>query len=116
VCASAQDFERFWEAYPVKAGREKALRHWRALMPDAALVRTMLAAIAEQQRSDRWLRGFAPDPWRWISDRGWEDQLPAAPKAKAAAPPVAREELEGQTRRQRERAAREKAESEGRKP
>ncbi len=70
-------FDRFWSAYPKKRNRGTAERAFKRLAPDDALLETLLAAIARQNRSDAWLADggkFIPHPGSWLNGRRWEDQ------------------------------------------
>jgi hypothetical protein len=74
---SEREFEAFWNAYPKKRGREKALRVWRRLNPSLAIVETILAAVARQALWPDWRREdgrYIPCPAKWLRGRRWEDQ------------------------------------------
>ena len=72
--AAAQDFDRFWEAYPRKAGKDDARRAYqRVNVP----VGVLLDAISVQKQSAQWQREggrFIPNPANWLNQRRWEDQ------------------------------------------
>jgi hypothetical protein len=70
-------FEQFWEVYPRKAGKKDARQVWSKLKPDAALLATILAAIASQKQSLEWQKEngqFIPYPATWLNGRRWEDE------------------------------------------
>ncbi|HLV18437.1 MAG TPA: helix-turn-helix domain-containing protein [Pseudomonas sp.] len=74
------DFAVFWEAYPRRRGKADALKAWKALKPDAALVEQILAAVGFARASPDWRRDggqFIPYPATWLRRRGWEDELEA---------------------------------------
>ncbi|WP_445005125.1 helix-turn-helix domain-containing protein [Halomonas mongoliensis] len=76
--ARMEDFAAFWSAYPRRRGKADALKVWRALKPDAALVEQILAALAFARASPDWRREggqFIPYPATWLRRRGWEDEL-----------------------------------------
>ena len=76
---------RFWQLYPKKKDKAKALQEWNRLKADRKLMKQMSAALRAQIASEEWQRdkGRAiPYPCRWLSHRRWEDELPEA------APPV----------------------------
>lgn len=77
-------FDRFWEAYPRKKGKEAARRAWDKLAPDLALCRVMSAALAEQKKSKDWTKDggqYIPYPATWLNGKRWQDELePAAPE------------------------------------
>lgn len=88
---SLDDFEKFWDAYPVKKSKGQAERTWQKLNPGHDLVDAMIRAIGEQTSERDILRKqgvFVPEwkhPGTWLSGRCWEDQ---ALSAAARSPPV----------------------------
>ena len=69
-------FGMFWEAYPVKAKKPKAMARFQKLKPDRSLVDRMLEAICRQKRSRAWRKDggqYIPHPATWLADRQWED-------------------------------------------
>lgn len=76
--ASRQRFDQFWEAYPSKVGKLAALKAWEKVKPDAALTETIIAAVTAQKGSDRWQRGYIPNPTTWLNQGRWSDVLPVA--------------------------------------
>ena len=74
-----EGFASFWEAYPRKEGRQKALEAFAAV--DAPLD-ILLSALAAQKKSKQWQKddgAFIPMPANWLKDRRWEDATaPAA--------------------------------------
>lgn len=80
VCESA-DFDRFWDAYPKKTGKSKALDRWRRLSPPLDAV---LKALEWQTTSEQWTREqgrFIPNPARYLEECRWEDK-PVVPDGK----------------------------------
>lgn len=71
----AENFDRFWEAYPRKVGKVKALA---AFQKVTAPVDILLSAIAEQKKSPQWQKDdgqFIPHPATWLNGKRWEDQI-----------------------------------------
>lgn len=70
----AEDFEKFWRAYPKKVGKQAARKAFhRAKAP----VESLLQAIAWQKRSDQWSRDggrYIPNPATWLNQGRWEDE------------------------------------------
>lgn len=69
-------FDRFWNAYPKKKGKEAARRAWKKLSPDMALCRVMAEALDRQRQSRDWQREegrYIPYPASWLNGRRWED-------------------------------------------
>lgn len=70
-------FDRFWEAYPRRQGKEAARKAWTKIRPDDALLAEMLSALERQRASDQWQRDggqFIPYPATWLNGRRWEDE------------------------------------------
>ena len=76
-------FARWYEHYPRKVARAKAVKAWEKLAPDEALQKTMIQAVEQQKCSPVWLKDngvYIPHPATWINWRHWEYQevkLPA---------------------------------------
>lgn len=73
----AAAFDRFWEAYPRRQGKEAARKAWAKMRPDEALLEDMLAALERQRASDQWCKDggrFIPLPATWLNGRRWEDE------------------------------------------
>ena len=73
-----QDFERFWEAYPRKMGKEEARK---AFQQVDVPVGVLLDAVSVQKKSAQWKKEggrYIPYPANWLNQRRWEDQ-PACP-------------------------------------
>jgi len=71
-------FEAFWNVFPSKVGKAKALESWQRINPDAALVATIMAGVERSQRSQRWKDGYIPNPATWLNQGRWDDELPMA--------------------------------------
>ena len=73
-----EEFEKFWSAYPRKAGsKQKAFEAFKKA--DVSLD-VLLAAIENQKQSAQWSKDngqFIPHPTTWLNGKRWEDQLPA---------------------------------------
>lgn len=75
----AAAFDRFWEAYPRRQGKEAARKAWEKLRPNEALLEDMLAALERQRASNQWCKDggrFIPLPATWLNGRRWEDEEP----------------------------------------
>jgi hypothetical protein len=66
-------FAEFWDQYPAKEGRAKALAEWLKLAPDERTVVRILRGLALWLASDRWAKGFIARPAKWLRARSWED-------------------------------------------
>lgn len=67
-------FDLFWQAYPVKTAKDRALKAWQKRSPDDALTTLMLAAIERQRQSRKWREGYIPNPATWLNDGRWQDE------------------------------------------
>ena len=70
-------FNKFWNAYPNKKGKDAAYRKFEALNPDECLLLTLLGAIENQKRSEDWRKDngqFIPHPATWLNQGRWKDQ------------------------------------------
>ena len=69
----AANFDRFWEAYPRKVGKVKALAAFQKVA-----VPVLLSAIEAQKKSHQWKKDngqFIPHPATWLNGKRWEDQV-----------------------------------------
>lgn len=79
-------FDSFWSAYPRKVAKQAALKAFKKLNPDEALLADMLAALDWQRTSDDWQRDggkFIPYPATWLNGHRWEDDPPNKPEEPA---------------------------------
>ena len=67
----AINFNKFWSLYPKKTGKQKCLSLWTKKKPPIEIV---LKAVAWQQRSEQWKKGFIPNPSTWLNEGRWEDE------------------------------------------
>lgn len=80
-------FERFWQAYPKKVGKEAAYKAFMKIR--GVSVETMLKAIETQRRSDQWRNDngrFIPNPATWLNQGRWEDELVQTERKAQAVP------------------------------
>lgn len=71
-------FDRFWKLYPKQRDRQKALKAWNKLKPNAALQETMLASLARHVASHDWRKDggqYIPHPTTWLNGQRWEDEV-----------------------------------------
>jgi uncharacterized protein YdaU (DUF1376 family) len=72
---TADRFEEFWAAYPVKKGRAEAEAKWRAKGYDA-MAGTIIADVKRRIAEDRqWRDGYIPHGSTYVNGRGWEDAV-----------------------------------------
>jgi uncharacterized protein YdaU (DUF1376 family) len=71
-------FDRLWESYPKKIGKDAAARAFAKRKPDEGLLARMLSAIAKQRQSDQWRKDggqFIPHLATWLNQGRWEDEV-----------------------------------------
>lgn len=83
---TTERFETFWTAYPRHEGRKDALRAFKKINPDHALLAVLLDAVTRWKLSRQWRDGFAPHASTWLNGERWTDQVPpdAAPSQPVA--------------------------------
>ena len=70
-------FERLWQAYPKKVGKDAAAKAFAKRKPDAQLVDDMLRAVERQKSSDQWRKDggqFVPHLATWLNQGRWMDE------------------------------------------
>lgn len=70
-------FDDFWSAYPKKKAKEDARKAWAKLKPDEALVKTIIADVEAQSRSEDWKKEkgkYIPYPATYLNGKRWEDE------------------------------------------
>lgn len=71
-------FALFWEQYPVKKGKQDALKAWRKLKPSGDLLDTIMAALKAQKASPDWQKDggkYIQHPATWLNGCRWEDEV-----------------------------------------
>jgi hypothetical protein len=72
-----QEFDRFWAAYPRKAGDKK--KAFQAYKKAGVELQVLLDAISRQKQSAQWQKAeYIPHPATWLNGRRWEDELTPA--------------------------------------
>ena len=77
---TAEDFDRFWQAYPRRVAKKEAQKAWQQMRPDPATVEAMLTALAWQVTQAQWQKGaeYIPHPATWLRGERWTDEPPAS--------------------------------------
>jgi len=78
VSEKEEQFNRLWQFFPKKVGKQAAKRWWLRREYTEAEVTTMIEALKQQARSKQWTQGYIPNPLTWLNRGGWEDQLEEA--------------------------------------
>lgn len=86
--AHADGFDAFWQVYPVKKGKQAALKAWARLKLTPEAVDAVLFKLRQQvERDDDWLRGFAPHPATYLNGARWNDEI-AQPRVRGGPAPA----------------------------
>ena len=81
-------FEMFWSAYPRHVNKQAALKAFKKINPDDAVMEIILREIERQSKSAQWTKDngqFIPHPATWLNGNRWEDELPAESGKKTVA-------------------------------
>lgn len=79
VDVSEKRFDRFWEEYPNKTGKQAARTAWRKIKPSEKLTCQMIDKLREMKKTAQWTREggrFVPNPATWLNQGRWEDEAP----------------------------------------
>lgn len=71
-------FDTFWQAYPKKIAKPKALLAWNKLKPTQDLLDKILNALQSQKQSENWIKDsgqFIPYPATYLNQYRWEDAV-----------------------------------------
>ncbi|HDO36665.1 MAG TPA: hypothetical protein ENH07_10295 [Nitrospirae bacterium] len=69
------DFESFWKNYPNKTGKKPTWEKWKRINSSRPPIETLLTALKNQKQSDKWQKGFIPNPLTWLNQARWEDEI-----------------------------------------
>lgn len=83
-------FSIFWNAYPKKVAKKKALESFKKIQPDNELMKVILKAIEEQKQTEQWRKDagkYIPMPVTWLNQERWNDEIaqPSQKELKGAA-------------------------------
>ena len=73
---SLQEFDIFWEKYPMKKGKTDAERHWHRIKP---VLSEVMAALELQKQEKEWLAQYKKfvSEWKhgstWVNQKCWRD-------------------------------------------
>lgn len=73
-------FDIFYKAYPKHKGKVAALKAFKKLKPDQALLDEILKALEWQKQQEEWKKDrgqFIPNPATYLNGRRWEDEKEA---------------------------------------
>ena len=70
-------FDAFWNAYPRKKDKAKAMQAWQKIKKEPDVLEKILSALEWQGRSDDWTKDggkFIPHPSTYLNGRRWDDE------------------------------------------
>ena len=75
-----QGFEKFWDMYPLKLGKDQAWEAWQQLRPDGD---EACRVLYQWNNSQRWAREggrFIPNPVKFLEERYFQQPPPEIPR------------------------------------
>lgn len=69
----SQSFEKFWSSYPTKVGKAAVKRAWERKKLSARLDE-ILAGLEKQRTTEKWTKGYIPNPLTFINQERWNDE------------------------------------------
>ena len=70
-----EGFDAFWKVYPKKRKKKAAREIWVRKVLSSMADRLVNDVVNRNQRDERWLGGFIPDPTTYLNQERWEDEL-----------------------------------------
>jgi Asp-tRNA(Asn)/Glu-tRNA(Gln) amidotransferase A subunit family amidase len=71
-------FPEFWDAYPRKVDRKKALAAWKTAIGDLGADPAQVVEVAARFAKEQWRLGteqrYIPLPATWLGDERWTDE------------------------------------------
>jgi hypothetical protein len=64
-------FYEFWNYYPKKVGKDKALQAWKKKKPN---VDDCIKALEWQKETEQWQKNIIPNPATYINEGRWKDE------------------------------------------
>ena len=77
LCPNSSDFDVFWNSYPKKVGKKKALQSW-TKAKDRPSIEIVLKSLEAQKKSDQWSKDggqYIPHPATWLNQGRWDDEI-----------------------------------------
>lgn len=71
-------FGKFWQTYPKKIAKKKALKEWTKLAPSPELTEKILKAVESAKQTSQWKKDggdFIPHPTTYLIQERWNDEL-----------------------------------------
>ena len=70
-------FEKFWEEYPRKVGKQTAREAWSEIAPNSSMFEKIIQSVKKAKTCYEWQKEdgrFIPHPVTWLKREGWEDE------------------------------------------
>lgn len=71
-------FEKFWQTYPNKKAKKKALEKWMRMEPSPELAEKIIAGVEAAKKTHQWKKDngdFIPHPTTYLNQERWNDEL-----------------------------------------
>ena len=68
-----EQFDEFWEMYPKKVAKGKCRTKWLKLPPRDR--QAILEDVPRRRETDRWRNGYVADPYTYLNQERWKDDL-----------------------------------------
>jgi len=75
---TAEGFEEFWEVYPKRRARLRALKAWEKLTMTDALLAQIISTVKKQKKTKEWTKDdgeWIPLPASWLNAGCWDDEV-----------------------------------------
>lgn len=67
----------FWDAYPRKVSKLKAMQIWKKIKPTEDTAQSIMEGLERAKRSSQWIKDggqFVPHPATWLNQERWNDE------------------------------------------
>jgi len=74
------DFKPFWEAWPKRVGKDKALKAWNKLSTEERY--SAMQALPSHKKQTAWTKDngqYIPHPATWLNGKRWQDEIGIKP-------------------------------------
>ena len=78
-----KDFDTFWEQYPKKLAKKKAMDSFLKIRVEDVSLETIIKAIKNQEKCEQWQnKQYIPNPATWLNQKRWDDEMITNPEPK----------------------------------
>lgn len=71
-------FRRFWEVWPLKVKKKEAYTAWCKIRMSEEFCDLIIESVRKHMLTERWEKGYIPNPATYINGEQWNDELPDA--------------------------------------